>query len=126
MCAFGPAPAGWNDDSAPASRSAQSLGRKGLPSRVMPWILYWRGAAADMVAWAGAGLPPVAWRTPSGITDADALPAEVAIVPSECCNAACMNETCDAPSCDVGRARVRLRTSVVLEDRPLQSFTAGA
>src|SRR5437867_4049860 len=41
-------PSGRNDDIAPASRSAQSLGRNALPSLVIPWMKNSRGLGADM------------------------------------------------------------------------------
>jgi hypothetical protein len=53
-----PAPAGRNDDSAPARRSAQSLGRNVLPSRVMPWILNRRGVATGTATTAADGDGP--------------------------------------------------------------------
>ena len=52
-----PAPAGRNGDIAPARRSAQSLGRNAMPSRVIPWMKNSRGVAAVMVSATGTALP---------------------------------------------------------------------
>ena len=81
MWASMPEPGGRNDDSAPARRSAQSLGRNALPSRVMPWILNRRGVAAGMESAALAVTPPGAARMRDGTAACGTAPVKATIVP---------------------------------------------
>src|SRR6185369_7521933 len=52
----GRTPPGRKQDIAPASRSAQSLGRKVFPSRVTPWMKTSRGGGATVIGTGGFAL----------------------------------------------------------------------